>query len=107
MGYYIQVPHNTDKATQIEQLYDGMVIPKPTSFSNVPKDKALIICVVNPRWDAAAFAFDEAEFVRFTCPAPQGWDEDTRPRIFLLIDRDLAIRLSGFKEEARHGVSAA
>jgi len=92
MGYYIQVPEHLDKAEQIEAIYDGMIIPQPTSFDKIPKDMALIVVVRNQDFEAAGFAYDEEEFVVFTDP------RDSRPKKFVLMNRVMASELSGHKK---------
>lgn len=99
MGYYIQVPKNLGKAKQIEELHDGMIIPRPVSFSKVPESKALIVVVNNGLFEAAGFAYDEKEFEAFTDP------DDSRRKEYVLMDRKEAERLSEFpkKKEAING----
>lgn len=91
MGYYIQTPSSFDKATQICALYDGKQIDKPKSFEQIPEDKALIVVVQNGFFDAAGYAYDEREFKAFTEP------DDSRPKSFVLIDKEKAKKLSGFE----------
>lgn len=94
MGYYIQTGMNRNKALSLVTEYDGQIIDQPRSFSDIPVDKALIVVVENPGFDAAALAYDEQEFQAFTYPdsGPQ------RPRTFVLLDRDLAYKLTGYSK---------
>ena len=92
MGYYIEVPTHHDKAEMIESMYEGMIIPQPTSFDKVPKEMALICVVDNVLFEAAGFCYDEREFQDFTDP------KDGRSRKFLLMSWDLASELSGHKK---------
>lgn len=93
MGFYIQVPENKDKAKQIEVEYNGTIIPPPSSFSEIPLDKALIVVVDNEFFEAAGYAYNEQEFLEFTDP------NDPRPKQFVLIDRLKAEQLSGYERE--------
>lgn len=94
MGFYIQVPEDHDKAKQLEVEYGAEIIPQPASFSQIPKDKALIVVVDNGLFEAAGFAYDEQEFKEFTDPY------DPRPQQFVLMDLQKAKELCGFKRDA-------
>jgi hypothetical protein len=89
MGYYIEVPHNHDKAEQIVELHGGEIIRCPESFADVPTGKALICVVDNLRFEAAGFCFDSQEFSEFS-------RYDGRPKKWVLIDYDKAKELTGF-----------
>lgn len=91
MGYYIEGPAR-GKGGFIKMMYSGMTIEQPKSFSEIPADKALIVVVDSGMFEAAGYAFDEREFKEFTDPS------DTRPKIFILMDKELAERLSGRKK---------
>ena len=95
MGYYIQVPEHFGKAEQIEALYDGMIIPQPTSFDLIPLNMALIVVVRNENFEAAGFAYDEEEFTAFTYPG------DLRPKKFVLMNRVMASELSGYSQHVK------
>lgn len=92
MGYYIQTSSNINKARAIADAYDGTVLstPPPT-FADVPEGKALIIVVSNPMFEAAAYVYDNGEFLAFTDP------NDKRPKQYVLIDKELAEIASGYK----------
>lgn len=92
MGYYIQGP-TTGKAQYIVSEYDGKIIPCPKKFSDIPEDKALISVVSNGPFDAAAYCYSDKEFVEFTSPT------DYRPKTWLIMDKTLAEKLSGFGEK--------
>ena len=91
MGFYIETGTTHCKAKILEQRYQAKLIPQPASFSDVPKDKALVCVVDNTMFEAAGYCFDEAEFKVFTEP------KDTRPKEWLLMDLDTAQSLSRFK----------
>ena len=90
MGYYIEVPDNHGKAAQLVELHGGEIIPQPANFGEIPEDKGLVIVVDNIAFEAAGFAFSEAEFKAFTDLA------DPRPRAFVLLDLDLVKALSKY-----------
>lgn len=91
MGYYIQGP-TTGKAPFLVSEYDAKIIPQPKSFSEIPGDKALIVVVKNPLFEAAGYCFDEKEFEDFSYP------DDIRPKKWLIMDKKRAQELSGFEE---------
>ena len=92
MGYYIEGPA-FGKALHIKSMYKGQILlDAPKKFSDVPKDKAIIVVVENPLFEAAGYAFSEDEFKHFTDKT------DTRRKLFVLMDKELAERLSGKKE---------
>ena len=92
MGYYIETKHPLNKASQIVCQHKGEIVPKPLNFDNIPEDKALIVVVQNGMFDAAGYAFDEREFKSFTQPS------DLRPKTFILLDKEIANKLTGYKE---------
>ena len=92
MGFYIETGGNTRKAEYIASHYDGKIIPRPNSFSDIPTDKGLI-CVVNNvglGFEAAAFCFDADEFTAFTD------SRDYRPKKWVVMDLEKAKELSGY-----------
>ena len=90
MGYYIQGPA-TGKAQFIVTEYDGVIIPEPKSFDSIANDQALVSVVGNGAWEAAAYCYNAKEFEGFADPS------DLRPKIWLVMDKDLAEELSGYK----------
>lgn len=90
MGYYIQGP-TIGKADHIVAEHGGEFIGRPSSFSDIASDKALICVIFNGPFDAACFVHDEREFE--DCKYPDG-----RMRRWLIMDRALAVKLSNFPE---------
>jgi hypothetical protein len=89
MGYYINTPDNKGKTSYICNVYGGELIPfAPKSFSDIPRDKALIVIVDNGLFEAAGYAYSENEFKVFTDP------RETRYRDYVLIDLALANQLA-------------
>jgi len=89
MGYYIETPENLNKAKQIAGIYGGTIVPRP-EFSKVPSDTAVIVVVSNGFFDAAAYAYNQAEFDAFHEPG------DFRPKQYVLMDKKKAEALSGY-----------
>ena len=90
MGYYINTGTNFDKAAEIVRQFGGFRVAKPDSFASIPTDKALIVVVDNGAFEAAGFAYNQAEFNAFTEP------EDSRPKEYVIMDRHKAEQLTGF-----------
>jgi hypothetical protein len=90
MGYYIQGPAKC-KTQYIVSEYDGKIIPTPESFGDIPQDKGLICVVNNGYFEAAGYCFSAREFEAFSSPT------DNRPKTWLIMDRELAEELSGYK----------
>jgi hypothetical protein len=91
MGWYIQGP-NLGKALHIVEAYGGEIIEPPKEFSEVPEDKALICVVSNGPFDAAAYCYNEDEFLAFSDVY------DHRVKCWLTMDKKKAEELSGFKQ---------
>ena len=89
MGYYINVPASHGKAAQLEDMHGGEILPSQPEYGSWPAGKALIVVVHDAFFEAAGYAYDEAEYRAFTDPS------DTRPRQFVLMDKARAEVLSG------------
>lgn len=89
MGYYIEVPEKKGKAKQIVDMYGGRILLDPPEFKKLKPDEALICVVDNGIFDAAGFAFDEAEFNVFVQP-------DGRRKVWVIMNRAKACALTGF-----------
>jgi hypothetical protein len=92
MGYYIEVNKPRGKAKQIVDQFSGQIISKPSSYKDIPEDKALIVVVDNYLFEAAGYTFDEREFEAFTDSS------DARPKEYVLIDKKIANHLTGYGE---------
>jgi hypothetical protein len=96
MGYYInKLPsgallHITGKVKDLLSIPGSEVIPTPEKYNASIHSKKLVCVVSNLAWEAAAYCYDEMEFVRFNNPQ----DIIERPRIWMLIPG--ADVLSGF-----------
>ncbi len=91
MGYYIEVPENKGKAQQLVDIHGATILKeKPAFFAH--SDKAIICVVDNGLFEAAGYAYDEKELNEFAY-------HDGRPRTWLVMDKNLACELSGYKEQ--------
>ncbi len=90
MGFYIETYCNQGKADELVKRHGAVKIATPKSFNDIPVDKGLICVVENGFFDAAGFCYDENEFKAFV-------DPDGRRKHWLLMDKELAIKLSGYK----------
>jgi len=91
MGFYIQTKGSFNKAHNIAFEYNGLVLDHTPRWKDIPQGKAAICVVKNPGFEAAAFAFNEAEFNQF-CDQTN----DPRPRTWVLIPWDKAVELTGY-----------
>jgi len=91
LGYYIEVPQHKGKAQQIVELYGGRRVSRPQSYQDLAPDEAIICVVDNGLFEAAAFCYNEDEFNVFAFP-------DGRSRAWVVISREKACELSGYKE---------
>lgn len=93
MGYYIETGHLHHKADDIIREYGAVEVTQAQAklIVNTQTDECAVIVVVeNGPFDAAAFAFDAAEFDAFTYPS------DTRPKRFLTLPWATACRLTRY-----------
>ena len=92
MGYYIEVPENHGKASQICKLHDGKIVSF-TEAQQALDDSSLGVIVVldNGMFEAAGFCFSKQEFKEFTA--------DDRNKQYVLLERSLAEKLSGFSRD--------
>ena len=92
MGYYIQTKDNHGKAEEIAREHGGKIVDELTAgMTMMDKDFAVIVVINNGPFEAAGFAFDDDEFKAFTAL------DDPRPRKFVILDRDTAKELTGYK----------
>lgn len=91
MGFYIQGPLK-GKADYLVKEFAAEKIPVPKKWPP-PEGKAYICVVQNRGFDAAGFLYDEREFDMFSQP-------DSRPKVWLLMDREMAEEFSGYDKES-------
>lgn len=91
MGYYIETPgHNRGKAQYIIENFSAAFVSSPPQ--NLGEEA--VICVVdNGQFEAAAFCYDQSELEEFRN------DRTGRPKTWLIMDRNLACELTGYKEQ--------
>ena len=97
MGYYIEVPHNKGKAQQLVDLHSAQILDKKPEFNEVAPDKAIICVLDNGPFEAAGYAYSERELAEFA--APDRFGSYQRPRTWLIMDKKLAVKLSGYKRD--------
>lgn len=89
MTRYIQTPANTDKAGQLEALYNAVEVSSEDLYVPVTTPAVVLVCVVqNPEFDAAAIVEDDRDLADFSRP-------DGRPKRWLLMNREVATGLVG------------
>ena len=93
MGYYIELPAHHGKAELLEQLHDGEIVSKDAARTAVSEGKGVVVVMNNGPFEAAGFAYDLGEFQAFSDP------RDSRPKKFVVMDREKAEKLSGFSRE--------
>ena len=96
MGYYIQGP-NKGKAQFLVEQYGAKFLSAldiPYEYSSIPGDKAVIVVIDNGSFEAAALCYSNGEFEELV-----NFDivDDPRPRKILMMDKELAYKLAGFK----------
>lgn len=91
MGYYVQTPgQDFNKAIRIAADHNGVLVPQPRRYTDIPDDKALIVVVSNRAFEAAALAYSERVFEEYTdCM-------DERRKEYVLLDKPVAYRLAGY-----------
>lgn len=93
MGWYINVPQNRNKAQQLIDLHSARRCTFEEARTALGNANIAPICVVeNGYFDAAALIFSESELRSFSDP------DDLRPRTWMLMDREKAEVLSGYKQ---------
>ncbi len=91
MGYYIEVPQSKGKAQQLVALHNAKIAACLTSLDEVPDDQALICIVDNGPFEAAGYCYSQQELDDFS-------SFDGRFKQWVLMDKALAEKLSGYKE---------
>ncbi len=95
MGYYIQGP-SKGKVEMLMNQYGAHWMPPaeaPLSYEEIPKDKAIVVVIENPLFEAAALCYNSREFedlINFDVV------DDPRPRTILIMDRAKAYELAGY-----------
>lgn len=91
MGYYIETPMNTNKAEWLIGTHGAKAIT-PNEARQAHADGKGVVCVVNNgHFEAVAFIYSEQELSDFMPSA-----SDHRPRRWLVMDLDVAKKLSGY-----------
>ena len=77
---------------EIAPKYEAEIVRRPANWESIPDGKALIVVVDNGLFEAAGFAYSRSEFNEFV-------RHDGRARTYLLVDRDVVERATGYKME--------
>jgi hypothetical protein len=73
-------------AWEYAPAYRAEVVQLPL-WEDIPEDKMLVVVVENMAFEAAALVTDATEYKQMT-----GNAQDYRPRTYILIDKDVALR---------------
>lgn len=94
MGYYIEGPR-LGKESFLRANYGATSWAPlhPPEWEEIDDTEAIICAVDNGAFEAAAYCFDPIELHYFSHPH----EDDVRPRKFLLMSKEIANRLTGFK----------
>ena len=85
MGRYIQTEGNKNKAEEIAATYEGTIVSQLGAAKAINDPiMAVIVVVDNGFFEAAAYAYSQAEFEAFIQLT------DKRPKKFVIIDRKIA-----------------
>ena len=91
MGYYMQTSGTHGKAAAIADRFGAVIVSKDVAEAAMDDPtKGVIVVVNNGPFEAAGFAFDRNKWEAFTR------SDDRRPRQFVILDRVIAERESGF-----------
>lgn len=91
MGYYIQTDAPHGKAEFLVREHNAEVLPYVPAWNEVDASKAIICVVDNGLFEAAGFAYSANELAAFNRPS------DMRLKTWLLMDRDKAKELTGYR----------
>lgn len=90
MGWYIETgDKDKGKAKIIAREHDGVIVTQEEAVKLVTS-KGVVVVVDNGLFEVAAFAYRMREFWALTLPG------DIRPKQFVVLDREVAERLSGW-----------
>lgn len=91
MGCYIEGPRQ-GKAEFLKKEYGALQVSESRAREAIEDPLLGVICIVyNTTWDAAGFAYNLQEFWRMEMRP-----DDRRPRRWMVMERGLAERLSGY-----------
>lgn len=94
MGYYIETPRPIYKVEYLINTYSAEKIDYHLAKVLIKEDaeKAIIVVVDNGYFEAAGYAYSEAELDAFMDPS------DVRPKTILLMDKKLVLNLLGLSK---------
>lgn len=91
MGFYIETPHNNNKARYLIDTEGAVEINRADAFDAMEEGCAVICVVDNGAFEAAAYVDSIKELIRFS-------RADNRPKVWLKMDRKRAEELVGFSK---------
>ena len=106
MGFYVETDSNHDKAEfLIKNSTSGRLVSiEHAAICSTDNDYGVFVIVDNGPFEAASFCFEPKEFTRFVrramCLSPTDklyLDEGGRPMQFVVMNRDEAKTLTGYK----------
>lgn len=90
MGFYIETKSPKNKVDFLIKNHNCKVIDAYEGFERLKNNEGVVVVVDNGPFEAAAFAYDEAELNAFLQPT------DYRPKTILAIDYQRGCELSGY-----------
>jgi len=90
MGFYAETGRNVGKAEDLAQQNDGKVVTDMAARAAFERGDGVFVVVNNGPFEAAGFIFNEDEWAAFNDP------NDHRPRKYVVMDRAVAERISGY-----------
>lgn len=91
MGYYVETNGAHGKAKAIQEQHGAEEVTMNEAEDALAEGKGVVCVVSNGHFEAAAFIYNKHEFEEFA------WPGDMRPKTWLVMDRELAEKLSGYK----------
>ena len=99
MGYYAERSDRAPfyKARGLAEENYGTVVDRATAYEALMDGKGVFVVVMNASFEAAAFAHSKREWEAFHRP------DERRPREYVVMDRDRAEEISGYKRAISSG----
>jgi hypothetical protein len=91
MGYYIETDGVKNKAQYIIKNHGAKLVSRQEFLDADVNSNGLVAVVNNGFFEAAAFCYNDGERHAFTDPS------DSRPKQYLIMERDVAKALTGYR----------
>ena len=92
MGFYAETGRDVGKARDLARQCDGKVVTDMAARAAFERGDGVFVVLHNGPFEAAGFAFDKHEWAAFNDP------NDHRPRQYVVMDRAIAEKISGFSD---------